>query len=322
MTVDEGPVYTKGKSYRARAEARQREYRSKALGEDHGKYGHLLSEAATDKGSNFIIKESFVVAQERQQSGKGVAPRTFENMLSSQAMCFNLFAPLAARLDLATEVLKPFIAGLNEVTAIHIEYTPDRDVFNDQTGRGGVDCDLLIEGSTERGALLQIIETKFVEPEFSTCGFRKAGRAAKDKVVCPNDVAVHADRAACLYSRNKGYKYWQRTDEHDILAENALEEAGCRFGGPRWQLWVNLALAHEEASRRDASDVRFAICSSSKNTALLGDGAFLKGFKALLKEPESVSLIDLDELLNHIKESVPPDLEVWAKELAARYGDI
>ncbi|QED25805.1 hypothetical protein FRD01_00710 [Microvenator marinus] len=322
MTVDVGPVYTKGKSYRARAEARQREYRSISLSEGHGKYGHILSEAAANKGSNFIIKEAFVAAQERQQSGKGVAPRTFENMLSSQAMCFNLFAPLATWLDLATEVLKPFIEGLSEVTAIHIEYTPDRDVFNDQTGRGGVDCDLLIEGRTHTGSFVQVIETKFVEPEFSTCGFRKSGRAAKDQAVCPNDVPVREDRTSCLYSRTKGYRYWQRTDEHNILAESAFEELGCPFGGPRWQLWVNLALAHEEASRRDADDVRFAICSSSKNIALLGDGAFLKGFRALLKKPETVSLIDLDGLLIHLKESVPPNLEVWANELAARYGDI
>lgn len=321
MAVDEGPVYTKGKSYRARAEARQRSYRAKALGAEHGRYGHFLSSDAADRGSNFVLAEAFRAAQERRDAGKGVAQRTFDNMLSSQAMCFNLFAPLSTRLDLATDVLAPFIEGLQAVTAIHIEHTPPGDVFNDQTGRGGVDCDVLVEGQTTRGSLVQVIETKFVEPEFSICGFRKAGRAKKGQDVCPQDVAVRDDRGECLYVRNKGYAYWQRTDQHGLLAPDAVPARGCPFGGARWQLWVNLALAHEEAARRDASDVRFAVCSSSRNTALLGDGV-LGEFKALVREPSSVSLFDLEEVLARLSECVPADLADWARAMSSRYADI
>ena len=322
MAVDAGPIYTKGKSYRARAESRQRTYRAEVLGVPHGRYGHFLSQEAADAGSNFILEESFLAARERQQAGKGVAQRTFDNMLASQAMCFNLFAPLSTRLDLATDVLRPFIDGLLEVTAIHIEHTPASDVFNDQTGRGGVDCDVLVEGRTDRGALVQVIETKFVEPEFSVCGFRKSGRADKGQDVCAEDVPVQGDRSACLYVRNKRYAYWKRTDEHDLLSAGALRERGCPFGGSRWQLWVNLALAHEEAARRGAGDVRFAVCSSSRNAALLGDGEVLEGFKALLQAPDSVSLLDLDQLLAHLQRSVPPALSGWSSGLATRYATI
>ena len=321
MAVDEGPIYTKGKSYRARAEARQRSYRAEVLGAEHGRYGHFLSSDAADRGSNFVLAEAFRAAQERRDAGKGVAQRTFDNMLSSQAMCFNLFVPLSTRLDLATEVLTPFIDGLQEVTAIHIEYTPAGDVFNDQTGRGGVDCDVLVEGRTTRGNLVQVIETKFVEPEFSICGFRKAGRAKKGQDVCAHDVAVRDDRGECLYVRNKGYAYWQRTDHHGLLAPDAVPARGCPFGGARWQLWVNLALAHEEAARREASDVRFAVCSSSRNTALLGDGV-LGEFKALVREPSSVSLFDLEEVLARLSECVPADLADWASAMNSRYADI
>jgi hypothetical protein len=322
MIVDEGPVYTKGKSYRARAEARQRRYRAQVLGVSHGRYGHLLSTDAADAGSNFIIEEAFLVACARQQAGKGVAQRTFDNMLSSQAMCFNVFAPLATRLDLAAEVLRPFISGLLEITALHIEYTPARDVFRDQTGLGGVDCDVLIEGWTEQGRLVQIIETKLVEPEFSVCGFRKPGRAAKGQDVCAEDVPLLPDRSACLYVRNKGYAYWERTDEHDLLADDALQPQGCPFGGSRWQLWVNLALAHEEAARREATDVRFAVCSSAQNDALLDGGDVLEGFKALLREPDKVSLIDLEALLAQLQRAVPPELSDWADALVLRYAGI
>lgn len=319
--VDLGPVYTKGSSYRARAEARQREYRARTLGVGHGSHGHFLSRAAADEGRNFVLPESFEAARARQRAGKGVAPRTFENMLSSQAMCFNLFAPLGARLSLAGEALRPFVPGLAEVRSIEIEHTPAGDVFNDQSGRGGVDCDLFIEGVNTGGEpLVLVVETKFVEPEFSVCGFKRPGRAERD--VCPDDVPVRASRGACLYARKKGYAYWQRSDEHGLLAEGALAEAGCPFAGASWQLWVNFALAHEEARRRAAKDVRFAVCTSPSNAALLEGGKVLDGFRALLRRPEAIHLIDLDGLLARIATIAPPELGTWAAALSARYRGI
>ncbi len=132
MSHNLGPIFTKGKSYRARAEARQRQYRA-SLGVAHGTYGHFLAEKAAAAGRNFILPEAFEAARTRQRAGKGVAPRTFENMLSSQAMAFNLFAPLATRLDLAVRVLRPFVPGLATVTSIELEHTPSDDVFNDQS---------------------------------------------------------------------------------------------------------------------------------------------------------------------------------------------
>ena len=102
---------------------------------EHGRYGHLLAQVAADEGRNFGLPEAYEAARARQRSGKGVAPRTFENM------------PLSTRLGLAAEALRPFVPGLAYVTSIELEYTPPADIFNDQSGRGGVDCDLLIEGT-------------------------------------------------------------------------------------------------------------------------------------------------------------------------------
>lgn len=318
-----GPVYTKGASYRARAEARQREYRARTLRVEHGSYGHFLAQGAADAGRNFVLPEAFEAARARQRAGKGVAPRTFENMLSSQAMCFNVFAPLRTRLGLAGEALRPFVPGLADVKSIEIEYTPPSDIFNDQSGRGGVDCDLLIEGTnTSSEPLVVVIETKFVEPKFSVCGFKKSGRAEKGQDVCPDDVPVRANRGACLYVRNKGYAYWQRSDEHGLLADGALAEVGCPFAGAKWQLWVNFALAHEEARRRGAKDVRFAVCTSANNTALLDGGNVLDGFRSLLQRPEAIHLIDLDGLLARIEAIVPAELGAWATMLSARYREI
>jgi len=57
------------------------------------------------------------------------------------------------------------------------------------------------------------------------------------------------------------------------------------LAGSSWQLWVNLALAHEEAKRRGASDIRFAVCTSGNNAALLKGGEVLDGFRSLLRRP-------------------------------------
>lgn len=320
--VAEGPIYTRGRSYRARAEARQRAYRAHNLDAPHGEFGHLLSKEAASLGGNFVLDEAHRAARARADAGKGVTQRTFANMLSSQAMCFNLFAPLASRLDFARDVLEPFIPGLEKITAVRIEHTPARDIFNDQTGLGGVDCDLLIEGRAAKGTFVQVVETKFVEREFSVCGFRKSGRAKKGQVVCPVDVPVGENRDACLYVRKKRYSYWERTDLHALLRPGAIPPAGCPFGGQHWQLWVNLALAYEEAARRDATNARFAVCSSSRNTALLGDGRVLDEFRSLLRDPESVSHLDLEEVLMRVDRCAPPELSTWAEGLSSRYAAI
>jgi hypothetical protein len=52
-------------------------------------------------------------AKERLARGKGVDPeRTFWNMLSSQAMAFNVFTPLARDPELATEIVAPLLPGV------------------------------------------------------------------------------------------------------------------------------------------------------------------------------------------------------------------
>ncbi|MDQ3036508.1 MAG: hypothetical protein M3Y87_29185 [Myxococcota bacterium] len=320
---DLGAVYTRGASFRARAEARQREYRARVLRAGWSWLGHILDEESAAAGKNFLTSAIHDAARERARR-KGVAPQTFDNMLASQAMCFNLFAPLAADLDLAGAVLGPLL-DLATVRAIAIEHTPARDIFGDQSGRGGVDCDVLIDATARDGAaVLVTIETKFVEPDFSVCGFRNGKRLVEGRPFCPDDTPVRTDRAACLYASLKGYAYWKRTDEFGTLAPDALPERGCAFAGSEWQLWVNHTLAHAEAARRDAARATFAVCAAASNDALLGDG-ILDRFRARLASPQSFRFVSLDVLIDRITEvsaTRGDDRREWARGLAARYGRI
>jgi len=278
-----------------------------------------LDAQATQDGANFVLPTAHAAALRRRDAGKGVAERTFKNMLSSQAMCFNLFAPLAEDPDLATAVLAQVVPGLVHVRSITIEYTPAADVFGDQSGRGGVDCDVLVEASFAEGEAVVVIETKFVEQEFSTCGFRRPGRARRGQRACPDDVPVAQDRGACAYQDAKGYGYWARTDEHRTLV--ALPDRGCPFGGPSWQLWVNHTLAHVEAARRGAPLARFLVCASADNHALLRGGRVLGDLRACLRQPDTVGLLPLDPLIDRIGQ-VAGDGSAWARGLWDRYGRV
>lgn len=54
-------------------------------------------------------------------------PRIFNNLLSSQPLCFNLFGELQQDLELATEVFRTLSDGrIDQVTAIAFEYSPGR----------------------------------------------------------------------------------------------------------------------------------------------------------------------------------------------------
>ena len=53
------------------------------------------------------------------------SPRIFNNLLSSQPLCFNLFGELSKHLDLATAVLNDFTSErVQEVTAVEFEVSP------------------------------------------------------------------------------------------------------------------------------------------------------------------------------------------------------
>ena len=287
---------------------------SEVLGVGWDTHGHWLAAEAAEQGANFILPAAHEAAIRRRDTGKGVAPRTFQNMLSSQAMCFNVFAPLAADPELATRVLAPLVPGLTGVNALTIEHTPASDVFGDQTGRGGVDCDLRIDASLANEPAVIVVETKFVEEEFSTCGFRAPGRAARAQVVCPQDVAVGADRAACAYQGVKGYRYWERSDEYATV----LDRPGCPFGGPLWQLWVNHTLAHVEAARHGAAHARFLVCAPEANDVLLR--GVLDEFRGVLRRPETFGFLALDSLIERIGEVAGPS--AWVEGLRGRYGGI
>jgi len=91
-------------------------------------YGNVLRDEDGQQGYNFINEAIHAFAEKRIQMNEGaVEPdRLRNNLLCSQPMCFNLFAPLDQDLELATLLVAalPQVPEGITVTAVRLEYAP------------------------------------------------------------------------------------------------------------------------------------------------------------------------------------------------------
>jgi hypothetical protein len=323
MKIRHEEIYTKGKSFRAFAEAKARQYRANELKlSNYDIYGHILTDVDSKNGMNFLPslrKEIYGEVLNRDEKGKGVdIDRTTKNMLSSQAMCFNLFVPLNRHKRLATSFFQRLIGDVLEITKdIEYEFTPSNSIFRDQSGRGGVDCDALLTYINKDGKhSLLVIETKFVEREFSICGFRKSNQ----KDPCPLETNVLSDFSNCRYHFKKGYNYWKVSDESNVFNMKVIQRNACPFGGYLWQLWTNLSLAYALAHEKGYDDFSYAVICPDENDKLLDNGKTFKEFRKLLNDPDRFKVIYLSDIMKAF-ESIEPDFpgNGWIKEFTNRY---
>jgi hypothetical protein len=142
-----------------------------------------------DSALNFLAPAIADAVAARFDSHKaGDRARAETNTVASQPCCFNLFVPLAQDLLLASAVFSALVGAPVVLDHIEIEFTPNRLVellgyelgdrdesLGDQNGSGGTDADVAVfyRAGAERGVLL--IEFKYIEAEFSTCGSCNCG---------------------------------------------------------------------------------------------------------------------------------------------------
>jgi hypothetical protein len=153
-------------------------------GTSHGgnPYAHLLH--PEDSALNFLSPEIARAVASRFDSHKaGDRARAETNTVASQPCCFNLFVPLAEDLTLASSVISDLLGDPVQVEHIEIEFTPnqhgsltgyelgDRDEsLGDQSGSSGTDADVAIFYTCGAGRGVRLLEFKYIEAEFSTCG--------------------------------------------------------------------------------------------------------------------------------------------------------
>ncbi len=112
-----------------------REARGLAPGEDHGKMrgARLRMPEAKQTLANYLtpnireVVRSEVQDPVRARGSLYGEPRIYNNLLSSQPLCFNLFGELSLDLSLATRALRAFTDGrVHRVIAIDFEFSPGR----------------------------------------------------------------------------------------------------------------------------------------------------------------------------------------------------
>jgi hypothetical protein len=128
-------------------------------------YGSQITEADGLAGRNFITDRIHAAVERRISDGHGlVEPKRARcNLLSSQPMCFNLWAPLADDTTLATRLVR-VLPGLPEdlcVTRVILEHAPDKKSHLDDATA----FDAFVEYKLPSSAHGFVgIETKLTEP--------------------------------------------------------------------------------------------------------------------------------------------------------------
>ena len=227
------------------------------------RYGNMLAPAEGAAGKNFLTPEIYEYVKQRlknRRKGDVINPyRLLHNMLSSQPMCFNLFAPLSNDLDLATRLVREIWGGVAQVTKVEIEWAPcqKEDFLDDLTA-----FDAFIEYRFEDGRLGFIgIETKFSET-FSN-------------KVCDKPT----------------YRRW-------MTADSPWGEYASGFEQPIYnQLWRDhlLAWSLQKDSKSPYSAGEFCIIYHPDDSRC---ARVIDGYRALLRDTHGIQSMTLDSVLS------------------------
>lgn len=302
-------------------------------------YAHLLH--PEDLALNFLSPAVADAVATRFDSHKaGDRARAETNTVASQACCFNLFVPLATDLALASAVFSGLMDQSVTVDHIELEFTPNRlgelsgyelsdrdESLGDQSGSGGTDADVAVfyRAHTGRGVLL--MEFKYIEAEFSTCGSSNSSnrkRRARLRPLCDSreflSVVSEARRdeaghALCGYSK---YRNWDLTKRSAVLNwEKLAELPACPFAGSGQQMWRNLLLAENVARQRRLAQFAFWIVSPRDNNTLWrenGGDVFEDLARLLTADGRSrLRRLHTENILETIERHLPPadDRGLW-----------
>lgn len=160
--------YSKDTDFSAFARLLQSKWRHEK-GFEPLKYGNFIEvDFAKKSKSNFLTDNTKQIVETTVAKGKKEGalisePRIWNNLLSSQPLCFNLFAELSVDMNLATKFFKIlFPETINVVNKILFEYSPKRK-STEYTGDSSA-FDVFVEYSNNKNETCFLgIEVKYAE---------------------------------------------------------------------------------------------------------------------------------------------------------------
>lgn len=254
------------------------------------------------------------------------------NLRSSQACCFNFLFPLKLNLPQASIVLRPLLPDGAEVAAIEFEYTgPDSttewlgEPSGGKRGQNRTSIDAAVWWQTARQKGLALVEWKYTEKAFGTCG-GNASEGNKQKENCEQTDSPSFDSQCYLAQGRHRRRYWEHLALAGVDLHKLSTVSGCPFRGPFYQLLRQFLLAAHIRAEGDLDVVEVASIGFSGNTSLLLCPPDLRhlgrttidAWNSCLSDAPPMKHVTVEELLQQATGGAVD--EDWMGYLRDRYG--
>ncbi len=291
------------------------------------KWEHLTKDPGIFQGREYdaILPESFIsqhyplyrpIVDEVLNNHDFKWHKHFGHMASSQAACINLFTPILINPDIASKVLRSVNPSFKRLaidqleSGFQFEYWDKSNPLNDHSPAAGTDSDVAIAYYNDNNELcLWLIEHKLTEKEFTTCGgYRSLGN--KNKNWCKSNIVL-SDHNKCYYEYEKGYKYWELTEESGLFDDTAMrEKEECPFMDGKNQLWRNQLMAYAIQSKGIYKKVHFSVVYHHKNHYLSDT---ITRFNNLLTSPTVSKTFTSKNLIQAATSVQNKEIQDWVK---------
>ncbi|MDD5503459.1 MAG: hypothetical protein PHH26_08385 [Candidatus Thermoplasmatota archaeon] len=250
------------------------------------------------------------------------------HMASSQVACANLFLPIMAQPTAAPTILQTVKPDLESIatdqldSGFRVEFwdeirngIPDqKGLLGDHNRSTGTDADFAIAYRNHQGELnLWLIEHKFTEQEFTTCGGAKSKGRQAGKHSCDSIADILSNTDLCYYHSVCRYEYWNIITKYptEFPRSNLMRTRGCPFIGGLNQLWRNqlLAIAIENSNVWPYKRVFFSVVHHPKNHALQES---MDAFTQLIGNKDRFFSFTPEPLIEQAKQAEESALQEWA----------
>ncbi len=284
--MDVGPQYAKDDPFKAAARLHQSRYRAGVLRAEYNEYGNRLATGDARRLSNYF--DGLGVREAVRRRYPNFSATRDADMLRSEHIPFNLFAPLATRASLAAHLLEKMTGvRVSSGPELRLEWAPapEKHYLGDKTS-----FDAYFSGLDEQGRRLGVgVEVKFTERAYAM------------------------GKTEALRTRDAGSAYWVVTSESAVFLEEHRSELAT---DELRQIWRNHLLGLSMIRRGDL-DRFIAVTLYPRGNHHFTEA--LPRYRARLVPTSTSDIIGatFEDYVGWLPETA--DLSAWKEYLAARY---
>ena len=285
MTYEVGPQNSEDHTLKAQARLHQSKFRAEVLKLNFRGSGNRLNDEDAENFANYY--DGFEISKQLRTRFKTYSQKRDADMLRSEHMAFNFFAPLAHSKKYATRIInKAFGLRCREVTAIKFSYAPEPNgkYLNDSTN-----YDVFIQYLNGNYKLCALgIDIRYTENSF------QMGKSDIKRTVDTNSI------------------YWRVSRELGAFKEENLEQLS---SDEYRQLWRAQLLGLKMTQRKDISYLTSITLYPKANTYF---APLIEKYNTFIdKSRVAVAGATFEDLFDAI--GGDEEMEKWKEYLQARY---